>query len=332
MADVALLVTCECGTQFHTDAANVGREARCFDCGRTLTVTNAPAEEQAWQDVRQFRAPLSGKAILSLILGVTALALTIVTGIPAIALGCAGVAEIRRSRGMVRGLYLAIAGIALGVFGSTVIPFVVVRRTVDYAEDQRAQVVCIKRLRDLGTGFIGYHRARGTLPMAAIYDAKGNPLLSWRVALLPYLDPEGAALYDEFHLDEAWDSPHNRKLITRMPSVYACPKNPRAVSGMTTYQALVGPGTLFEARKPGRLKDVRLRAASTVLVVEADRPVPWTAPEDIPYDPADPGAMKGLHHEGAYFALDYAGMVLTMHADAPPKQLPSNGSAKFVKP
>lgn len=57
----------------------------------------------------------------------------------------------------------------------------------------------------------------GTFPARAIFSESGEPLLSWRVSLLPHLGPEAAALYQEFHLDEPWDSDHNKALIPKMP-------------------------------------------------------------------------------------------------------------------
>jgi hypothetical protein len=50
----------------------------------------------------------------------------------------------------------------------------------------------------------------------------GQPLLSWRVGLLPYLGYQ--ALYDQFHLDEPWSSPHNCSLLARIPAVYQSPE------------------------------------------------------------------------------------------------------------
>src|SRR4051812_49040872 len=58
----------------------------------------------------------------------------------------------------------------------------------------------------------------GRLPSTAI--RKGDrPLLSWRVAILPWLEEH--ELYQRFHLDEAWNSPHNLSLLGEMPRVYA---------------------------------------------------------------------------------------------------------------
>src|SRR5438874_1410722 len=42
----------------------------------------------------------------------------------------------------------------------------------------------------------------------------GTPLLSWRVALLPYLEED--ALYKQFKLDEPWDGEHNKKLLAKI--------------------------------------------------------------------------------------------------------------------
>ena len=58
--------------------------------------------------------------------------------------------------------------------------------------------------------------------------------LSWRVALLPYLGYRN--LYEQFRHDEPWDSPHNRKLIAKMPPVYESQAG--LPEGKTTYVAL----------------------------------------------------------------------------------------------
>ena len=67
-----------------------------------------------------------------------------------------------------------------------------------------------------------YREAHGRFPAAAIQGPDGKPLLSWRVAVLPYLAEND--LYQSFKLDEPWDSPHNKPLLERMPRLFAPPQ------------------------------------------------------------------------------------------------------------
>ena len=136
----------------------------------------------------------------------------------------------------------------------------------------------------LAHAFVQYNDKHGRLPAAAITSPAGKPLLSWRVALLPYLFEQ--KLYDQFKLDEAWDSPHNRKLLDKMPAVYRTSRGDRE---RTLCQVIVGPGTAFEGPKGLRLKlDFPADGKNTLLAVEASTPVPWTKPEDVVFDPKSP--------------------------------------------
>jgi hypothetical protein len=86
------------------------------------------------------------------------------------------------------------------------------------------------------------------LPPAVVTDKTGRPLYSWRVLLLPFLHEE--SLFNQFHLDEPWDSEHNKTLIEKMPAVYRSPyERGSGRPGFTFYQVFVGPGTAFE--RPG---------------------------------------------------------------------------------
>ncbi len=109
-------------------------------------------------------------------------------------------------------------------------------------------------LRTLALAMHAYAEKHGHLPAPAIYGKDGKALLSWRVALLPYLDQGN--LYKLFHLSESWDSPHNRKLLeTYVPKVYAPPG--RAYAPLRTYyQVFVSPargGTNMEKGMGGAL-------------------------------------------------------------------------------
>jgi len=144
-------------------------------------------------------------------------------------------------------------------------------------------------LKQLSLAILNYSDVVDGVPPAAIVDpATGKPLLSWRVAMLPYLGHD--ALYKQFKLTEAWDSPHNKKLLAEMPAVFALPGDADAKAGETRYLAFVGKGTVFNATAQTRLSAVKDGDASTVMLCESAKHVPWTKPEDVDYDPAKPVA------------------------------------------
>lgn len=66
---------------------------------------------------------------------------------------------------------------------------------------------------------LAYEQKLQHMPPGDGQVSKGEPTgLSWRVHLLPFLNE--TALYEQFHLDEPWDSAGNLPLVERMPKVY----------------------------------------------------------------------------------------------------------------
>lgn len=143
-------------------------------------------------------------------------------------------------------------------------------------------------LHQMALAMLNYHDVEKTLPPFAISVRQGQPLLSWRVLILPYLEQQ--MLYKEFHRDESWDSPHNLRLLPRMPQVYTPSYRARSAKPYSTpYQVFVGKGAAFEGKRGLRLpEDFPDGAANTLLIVEAAELVPWTKPADLPFDPKRP--------------------------------------------
>jgi len=151
----------------------------------------------------------------------------------------------------------------------------------------------------------------------AICRADGTPLLSWRVAVLPYIDD---ALYKRFHLDEAWDSPNNKELIADIPQIYCSPGRPN--DGKTLYLVCVGEETPFPAHSipatagllwnPGRIR---------VFEADEEQAVPWTQPADLVLRPGE--AIHGVgHSRGVGFpAATGDGAAFFIRSTAPPDQL-----------
>jgi hypothetical protein len=170
---------------------------------------------------------------------------------------------------------------------------------VQAAREAARRAQCTNNLKQIGLAMHNYHEANESFPPAAIVGADGKPLLSWRVAILPYLGEE--ALYKEFRLDEPWDGPHNQALAARMPAVFICPSE-TSTPESTHYLAFVGPGGMFEGgARAVKLREVLDGTSNTLLVVEGATAVPWTKPEDLPADA--PAAAVGSGHPGGFNAL-----------------------------
>jgi hypothetical protein len=148
-----------------------------------------------------------------------------------------------------------------------------------WIEPRESQEASAENLGKIARAMQAHNDKHKRLPAAAIYHKDGKPLLSWRVALLPFLGEE--RLYRDFKLDEPWDSPPNIRLLTRMPKVYA-PVRGGPAPGHTYYQVFTGLMTPFRGSVAPRIPHTfRDGTASTFLIVEADDAVPWTKPADL---------------------------------------------------
>jgi serine/threonine protein kinase len=189
------------------------------------------------------------------------------------------------------------------------------------------QLVRQNDLKQLALAMHAFADQNGRLPSPAICDRQtGKPLLSWRVALLPYIMEE--KLYKEFHLNEPWDSPHNVKLLPRLPRIYGG-KTDR--DGNTTpFRVFVGKGTAFEPPAnplvPFTSAGLRLTefpdgTANTLLIVEATDEVPWTKPDELNYDAARPLPRLGRKPERGFYAALADGSVSFIPASVGEKML-----------
>ena len=154
-------------------------------------------------------------------------------------------------------------------------------------DEAKARRLSLYRLRTIALAMNQFAAANSTpqkgsrFPAAAIYR-DGKPLLSWRVAILPYLGMND--LYEKFDLDRSWNSPDNIALLGQIPDVYA-PVVPKGeAKGSTHYQVFVGPGALFNGLEGPGYDTITDAKSGTALVVEARKPVPWTKPEDVRLD------------------------------------------------
>ena len=167
----------------------------------------------------------------------------------------------------------------------------------------------ISQFKQLALGILNYSDVNRHLPaVAAICDKDGKPLLSWRVAILPYIEQQ--PLYDAFHLDEPWDSPHNRTLIEKMPTMFV-DSDPKLGqlrrAGKTMFQVPAGPETMFFNNEGATFKDIKDGISNTIMIVEVDpaHAVEWTKPADWEVDLKNPA--QGVERpDRDFFTAAYA--------------------------
>lgn len=174
-------------------------------------------------------------------------------------------------------------------------------------------------LKQIALAMHNYHDTYRHFPPQALRDKNDKPLLSWRVAILPFIEQD--ALYRQFKLDEPWDSEHNKKLLAQMPSIYA-PVNVNTKEKYETYyQAFAGKGSAFEPGETIRFQDIPDGTSNTIMVVEAADSVPWTKPEDLPFDPAKPLPKLGAEFPDIFLAAFCDGSVHDIKKTIDPKKL-----------
>jgi hypothetical protein len=198
-----------------------------------------------------------------------------------------------------------------GVLVSLLLP------AVQAAREAARRAQSLNNLKQIALAMHLHQDRNKTFPPRASFDDDGNPLLSWRVHLLPYLNQE--ALYHQFHLDEPWDSEHNRQLIDRMPDIY---RNPTAgpSSSRTSYLLPTGPGSIFEGTEGTSITKIRDGTSNTILVLEVNEEasVIWTKPEDYVYSPDMPLAGLGRAHATGFCAAMADGSVRFFAASVDP--------------
>jgi len=201
---------------------------------------------------------------------------------------------------------------AIGVLVALLLP------AIQAAREAARRTQSDNNLKQIALALQNYHDAYRKFPARASVDEDGQPLLSWRVHLLPFL--ENRALYEQFRLDEPWDSEHNAKLIPLMPDVFVNPSAPPK-PGHTPYLGVFGDGLFFSDERQRGVKDVTDGTSNTICVLEAnhDRAVVWTKPADWQYDADDPMAGLGNAHPGGFLAAFVDGSVQFIPATIAPE-------------
>lgn len=215
-----------------------------------------------------------------------------------------------------KGNTLKIAGESVHGVAQTGVLVGLLLPAINNARQAGQRTVSMNNLRNLAIAMLSYDNLHGRFPPRCSYSADGKPLLSWRVHLLPTVDR--LDLYRQFHLDEPWDSPHNKSLIPLMPEFFHSPDDPRATSeGKTLYQVPIAEGTIFGDQEPLKLAAIRDGTSNTILMVEADSDaaVIWTKPDDLTIDLKRPLEHLGKLRPQGFLAVMADGSVHAIAID-----------------
>ncbi len=140
---------------------------------------------------------------------------------------------------------------------------------------------CHNNLRGQILAVHNYQNEQGSFPAVYRTDTAGNPILSWRVTLLPFIEEQ--ARYDQIDLDQPWFHPGNQRLATPIPATYRCPDDQRSRhSPGTSYVAIAGPASAWPAERRISFVDVTDGGSATIAIVETSEVnVHWMSPQDL---------------------------------------------------
>lgn len=174
------------------------------------------------------------------------------------------------------------------------------------------RTACKNNLKQLGLAMLNYHDTFDQFPATA----GGSPPMSWRVAVLPYVDQ--APLFNSYDLTKRWDEPPNAAFLLQEIRSYRCPGVERPADDQgrffTSYVAPVGPRTMLLSGEGRRIQDITDGVSNTLLLVEAcGLEILWSEPRDFDVTQGpigidlkghgrtdSPGVMSGYHAGGVH--------------------------------
>ncbi len=168
-------------------------------------------------------------------------------------------------------------------------------------------------MKQIGVAMHRYHEIHNHLPPKYFVNPDDEPLFSWLVAILPYLEQK--ALYESFNLGQPWDAPGNALPSGTVVPTYA------DVFGedrkQTRFRLPVFPGSAWDGDGPPRsFREITDGTSNTIAAIHAppEAAVAWADPTPWVVSPDDPvGDVFGKRDQAT--ALFFDGSVRTLKRD-----------------
>jgi hypothetical protein len=199
----------------------------------------------------------------------------------------------------------------LGLIGVFVVIVLLCSGAIRAAREDAKNRECGFNLKQIAMAIHNYWQAYKTLPPAYLTDPTGKPTLSWRVAVAEFIY-YNHDFYKHPDFSKPWNDLENAKCLDPfLLEAFHCPGSSKERDDpRTDYVAVVGPGTLWLGRTPGKVG-----RESVLLVVEWPRSdIHWAEPRDITveefldYFRSKPKRWDGNHRDCLLYA-DVSGNV-----------------------
>lgn len=207
-----------------------------------------------------------------------------------------------------------IGGTVGAVAAAWLLIFIMLFPALVHPREASNRTQCKYNLKQIGLAMHNYHDAWKTFPPAA----GSAPLVSWRVALLPYLDQ--TAVYSRYDQKHAWNQAPNLVLAAERVDVWICPSNyqPKDANGLycAAYSMLTGPQTVGGNPQGTTLLDIKDGSSNTAMIVEAcGAQITWSEPRDVNIEqqpiginfngerPGHSASLLSAYHFGAHVLL-----------------------------
>lgn len=177
------------------------------------------------------------------------------------------------------------------------------------AQQNATQMMVSNTMKQIGLAIHNYYANEKTLPPLYYASEDGKPLLSGRVALLPYIEQQ--AMFQSVKLDQAWDSEANLLFSQTLIPTYCFHPD---LGSKTTIRFPVFPGSVWDGDGPPKdFRDVRDGSSRTIAAIDApvDAAVEWANPKPWILSEDDPMSdVFGDRESATVVLLDGAALVL----------------------